>query len=249
MSQNDDTIPTECPFADAEAIVARTKDGLSTVVHPEKRASSCPFHAHTVPASYRLAHAHTPITVSGGTHQTSSAQAKLLHDIGGGDRIREYCTRFYARAFEDYTLAPFFFLEDGATAHGKRLADWIIQKIGGEGEPWTESGRWGMRQHSHHAAWNSRKRHPSVRGEHFQLDDARVWMRLHFWAMRECGLNEHQNFWDWYTQFIEHFMTVYERRAPRYAVEDSEWSANQQNIDMYFANGHKMVDVIGIGRH
>lgn len=42
------------------------------------------------------------------------------------------------------------FEKDGAEMHGKRLADWIIEKMagdiqGGEGKPWTESGREGMR--------------------------------------------------------------------------------------------------------
>ena len=35
------------------------------------------------------------------------------------------------------------FETDGAENHAKRLADWIIEKIGGEGKPWTESGREG----------------------------------------------------------------------------------------------------------
>ena len=76
-------------------------------------------------------------------------------------------------------------MDDGAEAHAKRLADWVIEKMGGEGKPWTESGRYGMRQPSHHQAWNSSKRHPSVRGRHFDLVDTRIWMRLHFWAGRE----------------------------------------------------------------
>lgn len=37
------------------------------------------------------------------------------------------------------------FMDDGAEAHGKRLADWIIEKMGGEGYPWTDSGRLGQR--------------------------------------------------------------------------------------------------------
>jgi hypothetical protein len=37
------------------------------------------------------------------------------------------------------------FMDDGAEAHGKRLGDWIIEKMGGEGHPWTDSGRLGQR--------------------------------------------------------------------------------------------------------
>ena len=85
------------------------------------------------------------------------------------------CTRFYARAFEDSLLAPFMTVyNDGAVNHAQRLADWIIEKMGGEGTPWTNSGRYGMRQPTHFKAWNSLARDPSVRGEHFKLDDTRV---------------------------------------------------------------------------
>jgi hypothetical protein len=209
---------------------------------------ACPFHKHRVPQDYQLKSATIPVVIRNGSHQVSEGTANLLHDIGGGDRIREMCTRFYARAFEDFTIQPFFFADDGATEHGQRLADWIIQKMGGEGEPWTASGRWGMRQQSHYAAWNSSKRHPSVRGEHFKLDDARIWMRIHFWAGRECGLHEHEGFWNWYVGFIEHFIAVYERKAPRYAVEDASWSENPANIMAYQLAGNRMLDVIGMGR-
>jgi truncated hemoglobin YjbI len=183
--------------------------------------------------------------VIGSTHHPSAGTASLLADIGGGDRIREFVTRFYARAFLDTHIKDFFFLDDGATAHAKRLADWIIQKMGGEGEPWTDSGRWGMRQPSHHAAWHSHKRDPALVGQRFKLDDCRIWMRLHFCAARECGLHEHEPFWEWYVQFIEHFIAVYERSAPRYAAEDAEWSADPRNLAAYEASGHLMRDVIG----
>ena len=44
------------------------------------------------------------------------------------------------------------------------------------------------RSSAHFAAWHSPKRDPSEWGDHFQLDDCRVWMRLHFWAARETGI-------------------------------------------------------------
>ena len=66
-----------------------------------------------------------------------------MADIGGGDKIREACTRFYAHVFEDFQLDKFMFMDDGAEMHGKRLADWIIEKMGGEGTPWSDSGREG----------------------------------------------------------------------------------------------------------
>ena len=230
----------ECPLANLQIKVETIN---------QSSQNRCPFHAHSgLPADSKIHHA-VPLVVRDGSHQVSEGTANLLHDIGGGDRIREFCTRFYARAFLDHTLKPFFFKDDGATAHARRLADWIIEKMGGEGRPWSDSGRFGMRQPSHHAAWNSDKRAPEVRGEHFKLDDCRIWMRLHFWAMRECGMHQHEAFWNWYVEFIEHFVAVYERRAPRYAEEDSQWSANPVNIEHYIAQNYQMLDVIGIGRN
>ncbi len=196
----------ECPFVNLES---------------SKKPAQCPFHNHSVPEKYNLSNRDTPLVVKSGSHQVSRGTADLLNDIGGGDRIREFCTRFYARAFLDQTLEQFF------------LADWIIQKMGGEGKPWTDSGRLGMRQPSHSAAWHNVKRHPSVRGRHFKLGESRVWMRLHFWAVRESGLDQHTSFWNWYIQFIEHFIAVYESKAPRYAAADAEWSANPANLSRY----------------
>ena len=59
------------------------------------------------------------------------------------------------------------------------------------------------------------------------LDDARVWMRLHFWACREVGLFSggveadvvsnkpptqlKLDFQNYYERFIGHFMRIYER--------------------------------------
>jgi hypothetical protein len=45
------------------------------------------------------------------------------------------------------------------------------------------------------------------------LGDTRARVREQFWAARECGLHEHESFWNWYIGFIEHFIVVYERRA------------------------------------
>ncbi len=222
----------ECPFAN----LINESDSKLT-------ANGCPFHKHFTPSQFHLQH-DIPIAIRNGAHQVSDGTAQLLLDIGGGDRIREFCTRFYARAFLDETLKDFFFAEDGATAHAKRLADWIIQKMGGEGTPWTDSGRWGMRQPSHSAAWNNPKRDIEVRGRHFKLGEVRVWMRLHFWAARECGLSEHMPFWNWYIQFIEHFVSVYESKAPKFAEVDAEWSAVPANLSRYLSEQpHYMRDV------
>ena len=55
-------------------------------------------------------------------------------------------TRFYAHVFEDKELCKFIFEGDGAAAHGKRIGDWIVEKMGGEGDVWTDAGRGDMRQ-------------------------------------------------------------------------------------------------------
>ena len=217
----------ECPLAN----LAIKASSLS--------ARSCPFHQHVaMKAELRES---VPLAIRGNTHQVSQGTAELLEDIGGGDKVRELCTRFYARAFEDVTLKPFFFEKDGATAHGKRLADWIIEKMGGEGTPWTDSGRLGMRQPSHFKAWNNSKRPLADRGNHFNLVDSRVWMRIHFWAARELGLHQHKVFWEWYQKFIRHFIRVYERSAVDFVAEDAEWSSSPTNIHAYINNGNMMV--------
>ena len=149
-----DGVTTGCPFAD-----------LSIAISPLDSERGCPFsfHSHRQfdETSVTIKDS-VPLAVSlMGTHRVSEGSAALLADIGGGDRIREVCTRFYARMHEDSHLKQFLFLDDGPVHHGKRLADWIVEKMGGEGKPWTDSGRFGMRQPSHHAAWNSARRHPS----------------------------------------------------------------------------------------
>ncbi len=151
-------------------------------------------------------------------------------------------TRFYAHAFRDVNTSQFFFLEDGAEMHGKRLGDWIIEKMDLNNKAWTDSGRYGQRQPSHHAAWNSSRRSLEVRGKHFGLKDTRIWMRLMFYAGFETGVNKHTPFWAWWQQFLGHFIAVYERYAPRY-VEDSErWAADPGNYKEYAANGFVMPD-------
>jgi hypothetical protein len=129
-------------------------------------------------------------------------------------------------------------------AHGKRLGDWMVQKLGGEGSPWSDSGRHGMRQPSHQHAWHSHNRAPEDRGKRFKLSDCRVWMRLHFLACRETGLADHAAFMGYYVELIQHFVGVYERSAPMYAQESAEWSADPANVQRYLDDGCKMVDVL-----
>ncbi|KAA0159649.1 hypothetical protein FNF31_04725 [Cafeteria roenbergensis] len=87
------------------------------------------------------------------------------------------------------------------------------------------------------------------RGDHFKLDDCRVWMRIMFLAAREHGLHDHPAFWDWYIRFIGHFVRVYERSAPPFAAESAAWSADATAVAEYMRDGWKMRDILGLSFH
>lgn len=198
----------------------------------EKQQAKCPFHA--------LKHKHQDpncdvekVERSYSMYPTSVDTWQLLTDVGGGDE----------------TLDKFMFHGDGAAKHGQRLADWIIERMGGEGGPYTDSGRGGgMRQISHTMAWFSQKRDPEDHGVRFKLDDCRIWMRLMFMSGREVGLKQHEVFWKWYVGFIRGWIGVYESRSPEYVEVDGAWSENEENVSKYVADGKKMIDVTGLGR-
>merc|ERR1719244_1312764 len=221
----------ECPFA----IPSLPRE----TVYLEENI--CPFHQvhHSPPEKGSIV---TPVKVNivAGTHTRNRDTARLLLDIGGGDKIREMTTRFYAHFLKDQHLKQFRFETDGAAAHGQRLGDWIIEKMGGEGDVWSESGRHNMRQVSHSRAWNSKNRSKQLRGRHFNLVDCVVWMRVMFLAGREVGLDQHQVFWSWYLGFIAHFIAVYERRAPPYTQEAAQWSLSEENVVQYKESGGTM---------
>eukprot|EP00095_Tigriopus_kingsejongensis_P012303 maker-scaffold692_size110616-snap-gene-0.21 protein:Tk12303 transcript:maker-scaffold692_size110616-snap-gene-0.21-mRNA-1 annotation:"hypothetical protein TRIADDRAFT_22637" len=213
-----------CPFADLENRA------------PVNAQETCIYHqvVHSKPKKCS-AEEDVPFITKSDSFQTSKHSSNLLNEIGGGDKIRQMTTRFYARAFQDQTLRLFMFETDDAANHGQRLGDWIIQKMGGEGDVWSDSGRHDMRQVSHYKAWNSKKRHPSVRGNHFKLSDCRVWMRIMFWSARDVGLDAHEPFWKWYMDFLRHFVAVYERTAPSYTKESAQWSNKASNIKTYIS--------------
>jgi len=103
------------------------------------------------------------------------------------------------------------------------------------------------RSSAHVAAWYSSKRPANEVGRHFKLDECRVWMRLHFWALRESGLIEKSpSFADYYLRFIAHFVRVYESTAPYFTRESFRWSADPVNIQNYLNNGRIMKDILGL---
>lgn len=194
------------------------------------------------------------------SHKANRATTALVRSIGGLPTLRKFTARFYERAFVDPHLDQFIRAHDDH--HGERFASFVVEKFG-DGTPWTEERRTRSaevmsiggqtrqvahdRSSAHLAAWNSPKRPAHKQGERFKPDDARVWMRLHFWAARETGLfePEHAAFMDYYVKFIAHFISVYSSKAPPFTRESARWSADQQNIDRYLANGNLMSDVIG----
>merc|ERR1712224_732773 len=170
---------------------------------------------------------------------------------------------FYEKAFQDETLDKF--IQSHSDPHGARFAKWIHQKLSGS-TVWDEdraerrrknegvtlaNGETGFVVHdrtsAHVAAWNSPKRPHRESGRHFKLDECRVWMRIHFWALRESGMMEKSPaFVDYYIRFIGHFVRVYEAKAPAFVRDSFRWSASQKNIDRYIEDGRRMKDVIGL---
>lgn len=214
------------------------------------QTKTCPFHRlrHSLPleesGEYEMKQ---PVSLfrKGGSQVATEETRRLLADIGGSDRVRSLCTRFYAHCFADPELDLFMFESDGAAAHGQRLGDWIAEKMGDEERPWTTSGRLGMRQPSHHSAWYNNKRPPSERGRRFKLKDCRRWMRLMGLSTREAGLGPdgHPVFFVWFRKFISHFVSVYERTAPQFTKRDFEWSESEENVRRYHNNGNRHDDL------
>jgi hypothetical protein len=203
-----------------------------------------------------------PLGMGGGgrTHVVSEGSRRLIEEEVSLADLQKMTELFYEKAFQDATLDKF--IRSHTDPHGARFAKWIHQKL-------SDSSVWDQDRYSrnsepvqlagghHHvvhdrssahvAAWYSPKRPSHEVGRHFKLDECRVWMRLHFWAMRESGIMEKSpSFADYYLRFISHFVKVYEGSAPAYARESLRWSERSHNISTYLSNGRKMVDVLGL---
>lgn len=200
-----------------------------------------------------------PLTLDGRTHIVTKETISLVDEVPL-KVLKQMTEFFYENAFLDHTLDKF--IRSHSDPHGARFAKWIHQKLSGS-NLWDKDrklrdknpvkvagGRYAVvhdRSSAHAAAWNSPKRDKNEVGRHFQLDESRVWMRLHFWAMRETGLLElSPSFADYYVRFIGHFVRVYENLAPLFARDSFRWSENKENIKKYKKRGRKMKDVIGI---
>lgn len=123
----------------------------------------------------------------------------------------------------------------------------------GAGSPWTDERRKRPRcpfhagngvhlevhdrSSAHVAAWHSPKREPEKWGQHFKLDDCRIWMRLHFWAAREAGLYERAPaFMEYYQRMLGHYVAVYEHTAVPFVRESARWSEDPANTERYLAH-------------
>jgi hypothetical protein len=196
---------------------------------------------------------------NGRTHEVSEGSRRLIQQVGLAN-LEKMTKIFYENAFQDATLDQF--IRSHNDPHESRFVKWIHQKLSGSTvwdqdryardlEPVRLAGGHSIvvhdRSSAHVAAWNSVKRPATDHGRHFELDESRVWMRLHFWALRESGLLvKAPSFADYYVRFIGHFVRVYEGSAPRFARDSFRWSANPANIEKYIENGRRMDDVLGL---
>jgi len=192
-----------------------------------------------------------------GSHRANSSTCQLVREVGLPALVR-FTQAFYQKSFADKHIDQFIASHD--EPHHERFAFWIAEKFG-DGTPWTEERRTRPKKYvkfgretvqvshdrssAHFAAWHSPKREPHKWGEHFKPDDARVWMRLHFWAARETGMFEHEAFMEYYTRFIGHFISVYSTKAPPFTRESARWSADPKNVQRYLDAGRMMTDVVG----
>lgn len=142
--------------------------------------------------------------VRDGTFVTTDGSAAVLAEAGGPDAIHRVTSRFYARLFVDKDLSNF--VADPEEPHAERLGNWMVEKLGGAGTPWTleraERAKCPVtrilgngepqlvhdRTSAHRAAWFSPRRPAEEMGRRFKLPECRVWMRLMFWSAREEGL-------------------------------------------------------------
>lgn len=232
-------------------------------------SSGCPFahhhhhhHSHSSSATTNEPLPYQFIPLPRGSHKVSDGSKGLIdnNEVSLDDLTR--MTRiFYECAFQDDTLDRL--IRSHHDPHAERFAKWIHQKLSGS-DLWDDDRRTRDvtpvtvanermvivrdRTSAHVAAWFSPKRPPDQVGRRFQLDECRVWMRLHFWALRQAGLVEKSpTFADYYVRFIGHFVAVYEKRATKFARESFRWSEDPNSTQAYMHGGRIMKDVLGVG--
>ncbi|KAL3915315.1 MAG: hypothetical protein SGILL_005714 [Bacillariaceae sp.] len=231
-----------------------TKDVTTTapscpVSHEARGVGKCPFQ-------------YVPLRMggNGGTHKPSEGSRALIENEVSLEDLEKMTNTFYEWAFQDVTVDKF--IRSHSDPHGSRFAKWIHQKLTGS-HVWDDDrrtrdmtphavagGRTAVvhdRSSAHAAAWYSPKRPSNEVGRHFKLDECRVWMRLHFLAMRKSGVvDKSPSFADYYVRFIGHFVSVYEGSATKFARDSFRWSADPKNVETYLKNGRRMNDVLDV---
>jgi len=217
-----------------------------------------------LPTTIRFPFRFIPLRMGGAggrTHVPSAQSIAMMRDEVSLEDLTHMTELFYQKAFQDATLDKL--IRSHNDPHGSRFAKWIHQKLSNSHvwdldrkrrdlTPVTVAGGKTTivhdRSSAHAAAWYSPKRPLAEVGRHFKLDECRVWMRLHFWALRESGLlDKSPTFVDLYVRFLGHFVRVYETAAPQFARDSFRWSANPHNIEIYMTqNGRQMKDVLGL---
>lgn len=253
------TSPGICPFAQPQASTRETLLASPVAKQQADARSEEAAAAPVLPGPKEAPPAAVPLRVVDGKFVGSAATAALLREVGGSEAILHLTDRFYQKMFKDPHLDQF--VGSHEEPHPSRLANWIVEKMGGEGNVWTAERQQRIvdepkllaggrsvvvhdRSSAHAAAWWSPKREPDSWGRRFTVADSRNWMRLMFWSAREEGLFERSpRFAEWYVRFIGHFVRVYERQAPMFARESARWSEDRRNIDRYLAAGLRMEDV------
>lgn len=224
----------------------------------ETTTGGCPF-GHSFKGA--LPYHYVPLRMGGrgGTHMVSEGSRALIDNEVTLDDLKTMTDAFYELAFQDQTLDKL--IRSHSDPHGDRFAKWIHQKLSGS-NVWdlnrrsrdktpveVAGGRTVIvhdRSSAHVAAWFSPKRTQSEVGQHFKLDECRVWMRLHFYALRKTGMTEKSpSFADYYVRFIGHFISVYEGAAPMFARDSFRWSGKPANVEKYIRDGRVMRDVLG----
>jgi len=237
--------------ADLQEEYASSATSMNNVAEVPSRRSNGPFPFRFIPLR---------MGGNGGTHVPSTESIAMMRDEVSLTDLKKMTELFYEKAFQDVTLDKL--IRSHNDPHGARFAKWIHQKLSNS-NVWDRDrksrdlvpvevagGREVVvhdRSSAHAAAWYSPKRPKNEVGRHFTLDECWVWMRLHFWAMRESGIMETSpTFGDFYVRFIAHFVRVYEAAAPQFARDSFRWSADPKNIELYLKNGRQMKDVLGL---
>jgi hypothetical protein len=228
---------------------------------PAEHAAAPPESEVPPPACKPRAYANDGFVLTAfGEVSFSADTTRLLRDSGGVAGLERIAYRFYELSYGDAHLFRFLGgLQQPLRVHARRFAIYIGEVMGATTAPWTDDLRVRSRKRivlahgmsavvtsrlgAHSCAWHSVDREPERVGRRFKLDDCRVWMRLLFWAARDCGYDEAAPLFRYLVKFVGHFIAVYETSARQFARLESRWSACPGRTAAYLAQA---VDTDGV---